>query len=346
MAKLRPKSLNWFLKRTKRLAQLYDFSVHCYTEVAEELQRKLSSGELSDQSHVHSRHGFVLHHRVVNVIQHAQVSFPRDLRATILVRLVADFEVFLVDQIRDVARRAGIVFREDSNLDWPRAKLKSFATIDEVREELIEADCRNLTSAGFDEICKFYKKHLHTQVNPPSHKLEQMREIHARRHLHVHRGGIVDTKYVHDFGDATKVGSVLHVEDAYLHRSFELLRAAAKYVAEQCAVNFPAKKKDIVVGKAHAGQAEMNVYLVSGRFRDGGELKAYFDPSRTIANGAGHLEFGRFLAQAEIDGLRCEWTVIAPREILDAFFKDLARHTDQEIIRSVVWRRITPWAAA
>lgn len=334
-------ALNRFLRGTKRLSQLYDFSMHCYSHVTEDLEQRLATGEIRLESHITSQHGFVQHHRVANTLQHAKDYFPKELRSVILVRLVSEFEVFFISQIREAAVRAEQVFRGDITVEWPRAKLVAFDSMGELRAAFVSADCRNLSSAGFDEMCKYYKKYLGIDVCPPNTKIDDIREVHARRHLHVHGQGIVDDKYIRDFGSNQKSGTRLTIDDQYLRKALALLRAVAAHVATEAAAKYPEKKGRSIRGKIAAVRDGEIFYLIRGRFRGAVEAAAYLDPDRPLGAPDGP-KFGDLLVWGSLKNTYAEWTIIGNPERLKAYFIDLRDAQARGMLRLTTSMRLTP----
>jgi hypothetical protein len=332
---------NAFLKGVKRLSQLYDFSMHCYSHVSDDLQARLDSGELQPESHVKSKRGFIPHHRVATTLAHVKEYFPKELRSVILVRLVSALEVFLIDQIEESAASAERIFREDVTVEWPRGKLGAFESLEELREAFISADCRNLSSAGFDEVRKYYKKHLGIDICPPNTSIESIREVHARRHLHVHNAGIVDEKYTREFGAAAKVGYRLGVSDTYLRDAVSLIRSVAKHVAAQARAKFPTKKGTRIRGKVvefHAGDV---LYIFKGKFKDVADASAYFTLDRELYRGNG-VKIGDLLHGAELHGALAEWTIVGNQARLEPFFIDLRRSQETGALHLITSKRLTP----
>jgi hypothetical protein len=199
-----------------------------------------------------------------------------------------------------------------------------------------------LSSAGFDEVCGFYKKHLHIDVHIDAANLVELREIHARRHLHVHRSGIADAQYVREFGGQIGVGDMLSVEDSYLARAFNVLRSAARHLSQAADTLHPAPEKRLLTGNARSMTAVQMMELVQCRFRDTSLIESFFDLSRTIAASPVKVVLGDILIQAEIDGRRAEFTIVGTKEILSAFFKYMSEQADLEAIDNMSWRRLTP----
>jgi type VI protein secretion system component VasK len=79
---------------------------------------------------------------------HAKDVYPQMLRSTLLIRLVAAYEAFLTDSLRELAER----------LDLSQAQLLSLAENQEVEEFIVDKTLRSLSSGGLKDAAKFYKK--------------------------------------------------------------------------------------------------------------------------------------------------------------------------------------------
>ncbi len=334
-------AVNRFLRAAKRLSQLYDFSMHCSTHVVEHLQEQLAAGEIEPVTHIKSQHGFLPHHRVATTLQRAKDYFPKELRSVILVRLVSEFEVFLISLLREVASISGEVFRKDARLEWERSRVLSFSNMEELKYTFISHDCRTLSSGGFDEIVKYYKKYLSIDIMPPGSKLENVREIHARRHIHVHNGGLVDEKYTHEYGSKEPIGSVLQISEQYLRAALATFRLMAVHVAREADRKFPAPKSIRKNGALLIGSKGQILYFATAKFKSDNELKSYFDTARML-RGVDGVKLLDVFVGATITGMTAEWTIIGDENQLKGFFIDLRYFESRGWLRLVSVKRLTP----
>ena len=80
-------------------------------------------------------------------------------------RLISSVEVFHVDLVRAI-----FMFRRDlparnQPLELPYAYVASLTTLSELITKLVDRDCRAITSGGFDEATKYFKRQF--QMDPP-----------------------------------------------------------------------------------------------------------------------------------------------------------------------------------
>ena len=80
------------------------------------------------------------------------------LRSTLLIRLVAAYEAYLTDALRELAERSSDFLKTDQRVDLSQAHLMSLAEDQEVEEFIVSKTLRSLSSGGFKETAKFYKK--------------------------------------------------------------------------------------------------------------------------------------------------------------------------------------------
>lgn len=331
---------NRFLKGAKRLSQLYDFSMHCYAHVVDDLKKQLGAGVLVPESHIVSKHGFLLHHRVANTLNNASGFYPKQLRSVVLVHLVSEFEVFLIDQVHEAAKRSHVTFRDNAQLNWPRGKVLSYASIEELKEEFRRADRRSLSSGGFDEIRKYYQKHLGFDICPPHITLGDIREIHARRHLHVHNLGMIDHEYNRGFNSKLEIGSRLDIGDHYLKEAFALFRLVASHVAAHAEQRFPTTTPTRLHGSDAALGDGRILYFTKAKFISNTAVADFFDLDRRLNDGGPELK-SIFLGGERLGNI-CEWSIVGGGDDLKAFFVDVKNHQKKGLLKIVEQKRLSP----
>lgn len=308
-------SANSYSKKVKRLSQLYDLVMYALGELREDLIQQLVDHDLSWSQSLKSKYGFVQHHSPKLVVQETHVKkglFPRTLRAFLLVRLVSDFELFLVDLIREVARRDLTPFRRDTRVEIPRGLLLGFSSVTTLQNYIVEKDCRSLTSSGFDEIYKYYKKYLDIDMCDSDYPLKTLQEIHVRRHLHVHRGGRTDAKYQRDFDSSIGLNVPLMVSEDYLRTTIDTFQDVAKYLDQDANKKFPEKIYEQIRGD----RTEVNIgdylYYVKARFPSSSSASDHFTLDDIHSDQIVTLR--DILVVANLDGKNAEWTVAGKKD--------------------------------
>jgi hypothetical protein len=167
-------------------------------------------------------------------------AYPSMLRESLLVRAVSQMENYLVEMIAEVARRDLTPFkRQDKTITLTQAHLLSFATTDQLRAHLIDAECRVLNGKGFREFEKYYKKRFNIAFTQASVSVEHIDEIYARRHILVHAGGIVDEQYCRRFASHMQPGERLIINEDYFLDAIQKLQSLAEFSATRIDALFP-----------------------------------------------------------------------------------------------------------
>jgi hypothetical protein len=330
---------NRFLKGTAVLSRLYDYSMHCFALVTGEIKDHLAAGTLTAESYIPSKHGFVQNYRAAQAVGQATEVYPKQLRSVVLVRLVSEFEVFLIGQIQESAVNSGEFYRDDLRLDWPRGKIRQFDSIEEIKDHFRQADARSLSSGRLDEVRKYYQKQLGFDICPPHMKMDRIREIHARRHLHVHNLGLVDQEYSREFAPTAEIGTRLGIADEYLRTAFSLLRQIATHVASTANLKFPPVRPTRIYGSADGIDQERILYLFKGKFRDESAKADYFALNRRLL---GQVPLETILIGGECNGTTCHWSIFGDKTALKAYFVDLSHVQKKGMLKLVEQRRLSP----
>lgn len=155
----------------------------------------------------------------------------KDLRDVVFVRIISALEVFLVDLIRDAFLVNKEPFKKnDAIIQFSHAELLSMNSPAELLNKVINKEVRKLTSGGFGDIIKYYKKHFEIELASFTPGKSKMEEYHDRRHLLVHRLGKTDQQY-RDKYKTTK--PTITIEEQYLLDCFEDFKNFAELVNYQ-----------------------------------------------------------------------------------------------------------------
>lgn len=142
----------------------------------------------------------------------AKLENKKNLSEIIFVRIVSALEVFLVDIIRDVFISTKEPFKkQDVIIQFTQAELLSIHSPADIFNKIINKELRKLTSGGFSDIQKYYKRHFDIELNGFTPGKIKMEEYHERRHLLVHRLGKTDQMYREKYD--TKAQSISVSED-------------------------------------------------------------------------------------------------------------------------------------
>lgn len=308
---------NHFKKRLKRIKHLYDYTMHCYAEARELLKQSLEAGK----THVPSKHGFASHHHIASTLNHA---YPEELRSILLVRLVTDLEVYLVSTVREIGQRTSAGLRPDARVEKSRGELLAMGSLSALAEHLVEQDCRMLTSGGFEEIKKYFDKHLGMNIVPPNSSLVELREIHARRHLIVHRGGAMDAEFVKTYSPTSRLGAKVEVPETLLARVLVVFGRLADHVKSRVNAHHPASRPTACSGDKVAIAAGDRVYLVRAQFKTSADSIAFLDPVRVIPD-SGNCRFGECLVRANVEGTRADWSIAGTTDQIGVHLQELGK---------------------
>ena len=196
---------------------------------------------------------------------HARDVYPELLRSTLLIRLVAAYEALLTDTLREVASYSSEFLNSDEHLDLSQRHLLHLAKSESLMNYILNKTMRSLSSGGFKEIAKFYKRRS-IEVIPAGATLSDLEEIHDRRHLYVHRGGTPDEQYCKKYPSSGAIPEVvIRVDEPYLLNTIRLLSASAKYVQKQIDSKFPASSWAYANGAQNLSNVLEHVNLFTGR---------------------------------------------------------------------------------
>ncbi|HVN47637.1 MAG TPA: hypothetical protein VMU30_02330 [Bacteroidota bacterium] len=230
-----------FIKQAKRLAQLYDFTIHLYNQETPRLERILKTA-LPHQT-IQTSLG-TISHGVQGLYQMATVGGPNRLRSLILVSLVTQLEVFLTELISEIALRDLTPFIGPESIELPQARIFMAPSIDTLRDDLISREARRLTSGGLSDIVKYYRKRFNIEFAAIFKDFSKIEEMHDRRHLHVHANGEADGQYIHKHpASVVSLGDVLTVDHTYILDAFRLSREFASALATILTNRFPNRSR-------------------------------------------------------------------------------------------------------
>jgi hypothetical protein len=136
------------------------------------------------------------------------------LRELIMVRVISALETFLTDLIRDVFVVTKAPFMDKSvMIQMTQEELIANSTPTQILNRVINKETRKLTSGGFNEFIKYYRKRFDIDLSSllPGYKV--LNEYHDRRHILVHRLGRTDEAYRKKYSTDEKR---LRVEADYL----------------------------------------------------------------------------------------------------------------------------------
>jgi len=161
----------------------------------------------------------------------AKKSIRDNLTELIFVRLVSSLEVFLIDLVRDAFLENKEPFKkQEVSSQFTQAELLSLRSTAGLYHKIITKECRRLSSGGFEDIVKFYKKYFNIDLGSFAPGLTKMDEYHDRRHILVHRLGKTDQQF------REKYNTALHrvsVDETYLLQCIQDFGSYSEMVTNQ-----------------------------------------------------------------------------------------------------------------
>jgi hypothetical protein len=237
---MRLDSYRTFYKAARRIRLLYEVTIHSYSVMYENGHKSLKiPGRRDEKVEIQLEHRTV--RRPLSILTfHAKDVYPQMLRSTMLVRLVAAFEAYLVDTVEEIALRSDAPFETDKRLELSQRQLLAMARDKSVKSHIVDKTARALTGGGLEEIRKFYQQMLALDISTPSVSYAEIEEIHQRRHLYIHRSGYADRQYVHQYPTAgVKIDELIPVPESYLLGALEALSGTALYIKREVEKKFP-----------------------------------------------------------------------------------------------------------
>ena len=169
--------------------------------------------------------------KAFNLKRKAKEKRRDNLNSLLFVRLISSLEVFLVDLIKDAFELTKEPFKKnDLKIDMSHAEILSITSAKNFYDKIISKECRKLSSAGFDEIIKYYKKHFKIDLSSFYPQKAKMTEYHDRRHLIVHRLGETDTQYRKKYNTSIKQ---ISIDDDYLITAIGDIKSYCRMVHDQ-----------------------------------------------------------------------------------------------------------------
>ena len=262
-----------FSKATHRITVLYEVTIDSYRLLYDAGRNRLKSEDAATAVHeVRLEDRSTRRRPLAQLTFHAKDVYPQMLRSTLLIRLVAAYEAYLTDALRELAERSSDFLKTDQRVDLSQAHLISLAEDQEVEEFIMSKALRSLSSGGFKETAKFYKK-MSIDVCAPGVSLTDIEEVHDRRHLYVHRGGTADDQYCSRYPSMGAVKDVrLPVDENYLFEAIKLLEESARHVRNQLDARFPIQTWSYGNGAQTLSSSLEHLNLFSGKVVSGTPL--------------------------------------------------------------------------
>lgn len=237
-------SFTTFKNNIKDSKHIFDITLHLYNQEVLALKDKLP--ELSSKVDTIKTSTNLIEHSAVSLYNRLQTKYPNKLKQLLLINLVTSLEVYLTDVILEVFNRDIKPFKVDENVNYQRNYLLNLGSIDELKENIIKKDFRNLTSGGLTQIVKYYKRIFNLDIKTLGIDFNDIEEIHTRRHIYVHRNGLADDEYCLKYpSDGIKVNSYINSDNQYVIDSFNKVSNFGGLINRQLLKKFPETDRNI-----------------------------------------------------------------------------------------------------
>jgi hypothetical protein len=128
---------------------------------------------------------------------------------------------------------------------------------------------------------------LGIEIEPPGVPLKDLDEVHDRRHLYVHRGGMADDQYCNSYPATGAIpDTLIPVDEAYLIRCITLLEDSARHVNNQLGARFPDPAWVYTKGLQKISETLAHMNIFTGKVVTGTPL----DFGAQLADGVTKLE--------------------------------------------------------
>lgn len=237
---MRLSSYRDFHKAFRRVRLLYEATMHSYHVLYDTGRIELRDPAARDKKIEFKLGDEVVMRPLKIVTYHAKDVYPEILRSTLLIRVVAAYEAYLVDAVEEVSLRSTNPFMSDGRLDFSQEQLLTINSNEGLFSYIVQKTLRSLSSGGLKEIRKFYQGRMGLDLIADESEFNAVAEIHDRRHLFVHKSGYADAQYEHKYPDlGIAEGKLISVPEAYLVNAIKTLDRSALHIKTNLEALFP-----------------------------------------------------------------------------------------------------------
>lgn len=240
-------SYNLFKNEIKQLTQLYDYTYHIYQQENKVLGTMLSETKYERKKFSYLTTDNTIAHSLNSLYYYTLNNYPAKLRQLVLVSLITTLEVYFTQVVSEIASRDISPFKiKDERIDYAKNHLLNFSSIEDIENEILAKETRNLTSGGLEVTYKYFKKKFNVDFKELGIDFNKIEEIHERRHLFVHRNGLCDSQYVIKYPEyGFSVGKTIKLEHEYIVESIKLILDFAKKLNDKILHLFPQNNRKL-----------------------------------------------------------------------------------------------------
>lgn len=231
-------SFNKLKSNLRDSRQIYDITYHLYQQEKERLEKELKNNKNINPT-LRTSIGSI-EHSPTALSKRLESLYPYKLRQLILISSITALEVYLTDVIIEIFKRDITPFKIDEPITFQKNYLLSLGSVEKLQNDIIKKDFRNLTSGGLNQIEKYYRKLFNLDLKSLELSFHEIEEIHIRRHLFVHRNGVVDTEYINKYPEfGYKVSQQIKIEHDYLINSLDKITEFSSLINKVLLRKFP-----------------------------------------------------------------------------------------------------------
>lgn len=250
-------SYSLFKKRVKDIKQLYDITLHLYTNERQRLKTEFV--KIPRNITINTSIGEI-GHSPLTLYQRLEDLYPYKLKELLLISAITSLEVYLTSVIEEVIERDKNVMKQDNNnLSYSRNYLFHLSSIKKMQKDIVRSDIRQLTSGGLNQIKKYYKNYFKIQFEMFPGSYYKLEFAHRIRHIFVHRGGIVDDQFLKTYKDE-KICKGNRCVLSHVHFSdlINIVSAFGSYINKELLKKYPVKPIDREYYKSE-GQIDIEI---------------------------------------------------------------------------------------
>jgi hypothetical protein len=323
---------NRFKQGIKELKQLYDLTYHLYIQEHERIEVLLPDSK--PMVTITTKVG-VANHSLHSLLLKTQKRYPDKLRQLILVSSITTLEVYLTDLIGEIFKRDITPFEEQTPIEFMKSQALNFPSITDMQSEIINRDMRRLTSGGLADMRKYYLSKFKIDFGKFEVSINEIEEIHIRRHLHVHRNGICDKEYANKYPKMDFfAGDRINISHDYIIDSLNKLLEFASEINKEVVFKYPDYSKGfsyyhngISINQKVPHQKLMLEFRLKNKSFN---IEKYLKEFRTKKH-----KLIDYIAQISIKDRTCILIIIGEQPILSKFFKGLVSKNEFDLKHTI-----------
>ena len=306
-----------------RIRQLHQVSSFAFSEVRGTYIKKLKSEELSPDEMVTlpDGSGEIRAHAIVGKLK---TQAPKYFRELLFTRIISTLEVYLIELIREVGEISPEKLNFEKDITYKWNQINNTESLERLRGDFIDKECRALSSGGLDEIVKFYSKVLDLDFSSYEPGLNKLKEFHDRRHMLIHRLGKTDEHYKHKYNTDEKI---LTITEDYINEVIDSL--------EKFAGNLNKKSLKRVFGELNIGEGVASFNFFVFETQDTENLPKIFNPDYKFNHGDEKILLKQIQLKLRVRKGKIQIIIGGEKEILKSYRKSITGYLYKNSIATI-----------